>query len=325
MHNYEQSIHRFKAIRDKFIHNEVLESDLPFLFHKKGNKVGILMLHGSEASPCNTYQLGQMLADKGYTTIGGLLEGHGHDTQRLHSGIVSWRDCYKSAVEYLDILSDMVEEIYVLGSSFGGCIAYLLGIEYSKNVSGVIAVSAPTFSKYEPDNGMPWLKQVIGSIKAVEHNIHHLSIPTLILHGSDDRVVKVNQAFFAYDRINTQHKKMVIYNNIGHSLGFGFNNDEVLNDIDNFIKNYNTLSDVMFVLDGFEDAKTVHLAGEFNNWNGKELEMYPHEGKWLFSLKLRKGQYHYKFVINGSNWILNPNAPEAYTPYGQKNSLVIVS
>lgn len=324
MHNYEQSIHKFKAIRDKFIHNNVIDSDLPFLFEKRGNKIGILMLHGSEASPCNTYQLGQMLFEKGYTTIGGLLEGHGHDTHRLHNGIVSWKDCYRSAVEYLDILSDMVDEIYVLGSSFGGCIAYLLGIDYSKDISGVIAVSAPTYSKYEPDNGMPWLKQVIGSIKSVEHNIHHLRIPTLILHGSDDKVVKVNQAFFAYDRINTQHKKMIIYNNIGHSLGFGFNNNEVVNDIENFINNYNSLSDVIFILDGFEDAQTVNLAGEFNNWNSKDLEMIKHDNRWMISLQLRKGQYHYKYVIDGKEWILDPNAPEIFTPYGQKNSLVIV-
>ena len=65
---YEQSIFQFKALKDKHIKNNILETDLPFLFENRNNNVSILLLHGSEATPCNTIELGKLLFEKGYNT-----------------------------------------------------------------------------------------------------------------------------------------------------------------------------------------------------------------------------------------------------------------
>ena len=65
MHNYEQSLYKFKSLKDRFIKAGVLETDLPFLFENKKNRIGILMIHGSEATPCNTSTLGKQLFEKG--------------------------------------------------------------------------------------------------------------------------------------------------------------------------------------------------------------------------------------------------------------------
>jgi len=323
MHNYEQSLYRFKALKDKHRQHNVLESDLPFLFENRNNETGILLLHGSEATPCNSVELAKKLSDKGYTTLGTLLHGHGVHPEELHQGRVSWKDCYQSAVESFRILQGLVKNIYILGSSFGGSLAYLMGIEFEDEVSGIIAVSAPSYSNYNPVNYHNWMKQVHSTIKAVEHNIHNLNIPVLILHGADDKSVKVKQAFFAYEKVRTEQKKLVLYNQIGHSLGFGFNTDEVTVDIENFIKSYKEPVSVRFEFH-FRDVDSVSLAGEFNNWNGSSLPMFFDGEKWRIDILLAPGRYQYKFVINNQKWLNDPSGEQVYTPRGEINSVLSV-
>lgn len=323
MHGYEQSLYRFKALRDKNIHHGVIETDLPFLFSNENNDTGILLLHGSEATPCNTCKLGELLSEKGYTTLGILLHGHGINPEFLRNGNVTWRDCYNSAIEGINILEGLVKKIYIVGSSFGGSIAYLLGIEKEDKISGIIAISSPSYSRHEIPDFYHWFKQIQSSMKAVDHNIHNLDIPVLIMHSIDDIVVKPKHAFSAFDKVKTEQKKMILYNKVGHSLGFGFNTNEVAQDIDNFIQNYRKPKPVRFELD-FQNAENVNLAGDFNNWSAKNNPMFYYNGKWILDLFLAPGEYQYKFVINYNKWILDPKGKRKIAPKGEVNSLIWV-
>ncbi len=51
----------------------------------------------------------------------------------------------------------------------------------------------------------------------------------------------------------------------------------------------------------------VFLAGTFNNWDPKRHQMKDirDTGKYSITLLLAKGNYEYKFVING-NWVVDP-------------------
>lgn len=321
MHNYEQSIYQFLALRDKYRNIGILETDLPFLFEKRENKTGILMLHGSDSSPCNTFELGKALSEMGYTTMGVLLAGHGISTDNL--SLVSWKDCYHSVIDAFYILEGMLDNIYILGSSFGGCLAYLAGIELSRKAAGIIALSAPSFARKEVPYEYHWPRQIYESIKAVEHNLHNLDLPCLIMHSVDDKVVKINQAMHAFDKIRNEQKKLLVYNKIGHSLGFGFNTLEVAMDINNFILSNPRASAVRFELS--LDAEYVSLAGEFNNWDQHATPMFRYDNKWIVDILLPPGNYQYKFVINGRKWITDPSAEKAFTPKGGQNSLIRVS
>jgi pimeloyl-ACP methyl ester carboxylesterase len=218
----------------------------------------------------------------------------------------------------------MVDKVYILGSSFGGALAYIMGVEHNDLIDGIIAVSAPSHSDFHPPEHRHWLKQIHGSIKAVEHNIHHLNIPVLIMHGADDKVVKTAQAFYAFNKVQTEQKKLLIYNKIGHSLGFGFNTEEVADDIDNFIRNYSELVQVRFEYKNI-NAEYVSIAGEFNNWNSKADYFKKVDNEtWVADLYLSTGNYQYKLVINGNNWILDPQSETVPTPKGEYNSIVRV-
>jgi hypothetical protein len=60
-----------------------------------------------------------------------------------------------------------------------------------------------------------------------------------------------------------------------------------------------------FRLKGFEAAKQVFLAGDFNNWNPTSFPMQRQGAEWILPLHLWAGKHRYKFVVDGQ-WILDP-------------------
>lgn len=69
-----------------------------------------------------------------------------------------------------------------------------------------------------------------------------------------------------------------------------------------FVPNY------LFELDDYPDAQSVCVAGNFNNWTTKTLEMVQKDGTWSLELFLNEGTYAYKFVVDG-RWITDPQNP----------------
>ena len=82
---------------------------------------------------------------------------------------------------------------------------------------------------------------------------------------------------------------------------------------------------VVFQLEGYQDAKAVYLAGSFNGWKATTTKMEKKDGKWVVKLKLGPGTYQYKFVVNGKDWITDPDASAfADDGFGGKNGVFVV-
>ncbi len=74
------------------------------------------------------------------------------------------------------------------------------------------------------------------------------------------------------------------------------------------------------------EAKQVHLAGDFNDWNptSHPMKRQP-DGKWLLQVYLNHGHHHYRFLVDGKP-VLDPRAHGiARDHQGGKASLVAVS
>ena len=78
----------------------------------------------------------------------------------------------------------------------------------------------------------------------------------------------------------------------------------------------------VFRLQGYEQAKTVFLAGDFNNWTPDALAMKRVGNAWVFRVHLSVGKHLYKFVVDGQ-WIKDP-ADELWegNEYGTDNSVI---
>lgn len=83
--------------------------------------------------------------------------------------------------------------------------------------------------------------------------------------------------------------------------------------------------EVTFQLDRPE-AATVHVAGEFNNWQAGEIALEKgDDGIWRMTLDIEPGTYQYKFLVDGRDWIEDPNNPDKVPdPYGGNNSVLTV-
>jgi hypothetical protein len=72
------------------------------------------------------------------------------------------------------------------------------------------------------------------------------------------------------------------------------------------------------------DAQSVVLMGEFNGWKGQPMSKGS-DGTWKTKVALPAGTHGYKFFVNGTDWILDPDNPKRKTVNGVENSAMEVT
>ncbi len=73
------------------------------------------------------------------------------------------------------------------------------------------------------------------------------------------------------------------------------------------------------------EARSVQVAGTFNGWRPELCPLAPTgTGDWTVRLKLKSGQYEYRFVVDG-RWADDPQAAQSVpNPHGGRNSVLLV-
>jgi len=76
----------------------------------------------------------------------------------------------------------------------------------------------------------------------------------------------------------------------------------------------------------YPEAKTVQIASDFNDWQPERnpMKRYRSAGVWKLKIPLPKGNYRYRYVVDG-RWQQDPyNDAVEPNPYSEFNSLVQV-
>ena len=75
------------------------------------------------------------------------------------------------------------------------------------------------------------------------------------------------------------------------------------------------------------EASTVALVGDFNDWSLSATPLHRAEGDgvWYVAVPLVAGRYRYAFVVNGTNWRNDPEAPRAEDDFGRVSSVMTVA
>jgi pimeloyl-ACP methyl ester carboxylesterase len=82
---------------------------------------------------------------------------------------------------------------------------------------------------------------------------------------------------------------------------------------------------VTFRLKDHPNAKSVALAGTFNNWNTQSTPMSRKGADWSVTIKLPPGTYQYKFVVDKNRWTVDPENSETKADgQGHMNSVLDV-
>ncbi|MCP4248491.1 MAG: hypothetical protein GY778_15695 [bacterium] len=81
---------------------------------------------------------------------------------------------------------------------------------------------------------------------------------------------------------------------------------------------------VTFVYQPPDGADTVHLAGSFNGWSSTATPMVgpDEDGRFRVAVKLERGRYEYKYVLNGHQWQTDPENPVKTGPH--QNAVLFV-
>ena len=69
------------------------------------------------------------------------------------------------------------------------------------------------------------------------------------------------------------------------------------------------------------DATSVELMCEHNGWKGVAMTKGD-DGVWTVKVTLSPGTYAYKFLVNGKDWVLDPDNSNKKTVDGIENSAV---
>jgi 1,4-alpha-glucan branching enzyme len=72
-------------------------------------------------------------------------------------------------------------------------------------------------------------------------------------------------------------------------------------------------------------ADSIHVVGDFNDWDERATPLRQTESGWMVSLELDAGRsYQYRYLLNGSEWH-NDWQADGYEPnrYGGDNSVVV--
>lgn len=77
-----------------------------------------------------------------------------------------------------------------------------------------------------------------------------------------------------------------------------------------------------FRLNDYADAKKVYLAGSFNNWQPKDLQLQRTATGWELPVYIAEGTHTYKFIVDG-NWKVDPANPDRYpNEFNDYNSVI---
>lgn len=72
-------------------------------------------------------------------------------------------------------------------------------------------------------------------------------------------------------------------------------------------------------------AKQVSLVADFNGWSVDQTRLSDpdNNGIWTVTVPLVRGRYRYKFLVDGSQWIVDPDAPSIMADgFGGTNALL---
>jgi hypothetical protein len=87
---------------------------------------------------------------------------------------------------------------------------------------------------------------------------------------------------------------------------------------------------VIYVQFAFADknATSVTVAGDFNDWDAEATALVDTDGDgvWTGLIALRPGMHKYMFVVNGEQWVTDPEA-ERYVDdgFGMRNAVIAIT
>lgn len=211
-------------------------------FFWKGNKTGILLLHGFTATTVEVRPMAKFLSDLGFTVAGPLLPGHGHTPEEMNS--VSYKDWIRCAETMYQKLASECERVFVLGESMGGLLSILVSIMHPEIAGAMIfapALKVPGLWESEfvwpfksfifkknVDETMEWQGFNVVPLHAaaelrklqrkVSRSLSKMTVPTIIFQGKLDHSIDPMSSIIVLESINSKEKELIWMEESSHCI-----------------------------------------------------------------------------------------------------------
>jgi esterase/lipase len=255
-HTWDKQNYREEGHEKINLQETATESGEPYLLLPKNhNGLGVVMVHGFLASPAELKEFGKNLADAGHPVIGVRLKGHGTSPWDLRN--TGWRDWLESVRRGYRIMSTLTDRICLIGFSTGGALSLVLASEQPEKLAGVAVASAPLkfrnknlifvplmhgankltrwLSSYEgimpfrandsehphinyrhiPIRGLFELRRMVDEL---ETRLPEVRVPTVIIQGTEDKVVDPKSAELIYKKLASKEKALHLVPSARHGI-----------------------------------------------------------------------------------------------------------
>ena len=241
--------------QEEILNNKTIINNDKEIYLPRSQEVGVLLFHSFTSTPYEFCDLAQYLADKVLTVYAPKIAGHGTSPKDLAQ--VTLQDWEQSAENAYNFLTQKVNKIFIVGSSFGGNLAFYLASKYNNPLGGVISMGTPIKIKWQkivkaraytyglfkqyykkrksnyvyklllvdqeqivyPVIPISSLRRLFSFIK--KHtipNLKDIKSPTLIIQSSADKVVNPNSAQFIHENLGSEDKRILWINGCSHAL-----------------------------------------------------------------------------------------------------------
>ncbi len=216
-------------------------------------------------------ELADYLVKKGITVYAPLIAGHGTTPEDLaRTTIDEWQQSVEQS--YL-FLKQKVKKIFVVGSSFGGNLAFYLAEKHNNPLAGVVSMGTPIKVRWQKifklglytygllkknqkkrrhdyrltlgDTAQVVYPVIpVKSLRRFFWFIKHKTIPsltrifapTLIIQSTFDRIVDSKSAQYIHEKLASNNKRIFWLNGSTHALAIDEKKELIFNTIYHFIK-----------------------------------------------------------------------------------------
>ncbi len=243
----------------------------PFFQHVLGSRIGIVLSHGYLSAPMEIKALANYLYRQGYSIYGIRLKGHG--TSPLDLARSTYEEWHSSLNRGIACMRARCEKIFLCGFSAGGCLVLSASANKQEQIEGIISISAPlklqnyainlvpTISTlnlvlkkfggsgwelfdHHPENPhinysknpLAGLQQLCLLMEKTEELLSQVTLPALIIQGSNDTTVNPDSANIIFQSIASEQKKLVFFNRTRHGILNGPGSEEIFATVNQFIK-----------------------------------------------------------------------------------------
>ncbi len=247
----------------------------PFLLRPWRIRGGVVLAHGYMAAPLEVRMLAEHLYRKGFAVYGVRLKGHGTAPEDLAQR--EWEEWYRSLNRGYAVLRTLTENIFLGGFSTGGCLALLGAARKQKTITAAFSICAPLsvrnysirlvpsiitlnallkrigqsqyaweYVENDPENKhinytrnpLTGVRQLTMVMNATADALPAINVPTLVIQASKDTTVDPISGIQIFDKMNTRHKRLIVFERDRHGIINGEGSQEIFEQVAYYLESF---------------------------------------------------------------------------------------